>query len=109
MAEPKQAGDFGEYRRLLISELERLGREVDELKDCLNDFKTSNAATDAETKIRIENLERAVNGLEKSLDTLREKQVIHGNLLTKLQVRSGLWGAAAGILTALAAYFMRRI
>jgi len=109
MADPKQPGNFGEYRRLLISELERLNREVDELRDCLNDLIVANAAIDAETKVKIENLEKAVAGVEKSLDDIKKEQVVQGRLLTTLQVRSGLWGAAAGILTALAAYFMRRI
>jgi len=109
MADPKQPGNFGEYRRLLLSELERLGREVDELKDCSNEIKTLSAAINAEVRVKIENLEKAVAGIEKSLDDLDKEQIAQGRLLTTLQVRSGLWGAAAGILTALAAYFMRRI
>ena len=94
---------------MLISELERLNREVDELRDCLNDLIAANAAIDAETKVKIENLEKAVASIEKAQNDIEEEQVAQGRLLTTLQVRSGLWGAAAGILTALAAYFMRRI
>ena len=94
---------------MLISELERFNRELDELKSCLNDLIAANAAIDAEVRVKIENLERAVRGLEKAQDDIEKEQIAQGRLLTTLQVRSGLWGAAAGILTALAAYFMRRI
>jgi len=72
-------------------------------------MKTASAATNAEVRVKIENLEKTIEGLKKSLDALRAEQIIQGRLLTSLQVRSGLWGAAAGLLTVLAAYLIKQI
>lgn len=68
--------NWGEYRRLILSELERISKDLEVLSDKLDLFRR-----DEISKIQID--------------------------VAMLKVKAGVWGAAGGLMVALAATLIR--
>jgi hypothetical protein len=111
------AGDWGEYRRLLIGELERLDREQRELAGHCDrrdaDMREYCAELVAVIRVDIENLRNKtaqidingtrINQIEKDSAQLKTDVSDQGKSLAGLIVKSGAWGAIGGLLPVIVA------
>ena len=110
-------GDWGEYRRLLISELERLDRTVSDLVEQIDrrdaDMRTYCGSLVAAIRSEIEALRTRLTQLDVNSTRISHLETECGERrqdvsridkeVTALVVKSGLWGAAGGLIPAIGA------
>ena len=86
-----ESGDWEEYRRLVLSELERLDKKID---------------------AQSEQMEKLLVAMEKrlgrSIESLNSRQGEMSERVVDLRIRASLWGALAGLLSAIGVALLSR-
>ena len=90
-------GDWIEYRRLVLAELNRLGEDI---SDISKEGKALIKEVEHNIKEDLDALQALYNERVREHNKLRDK-------VTRLEIRSGIWGALAGALAAIGGFLVK--